>query len=254
MVERATNAAFSASEAVSHQSHSVRRKPNRWPPPVQYAVHHRGQECHHDAASVCDQEVWVVLGPGKQSPPRGSLGDSLLVEIANHSLALQAGLLLSVKNTASISLTAVVLPIISQLLLKIGMPPTIKDWWIVRVSAVISVAAALAMGLAPTVALFVSAMVFGESSGGLQAALRSVVTELVDQSHVALVMTVLSMSLTVSEMVAGPLMAETFKLGMELGGVLIGMPYLVSAALLSVGAVLLIWASMPRQAKITLEV
>lgn len=118
------------------------------------------------------------------------------------------------------------------------MAPLIKDWWILRVSAIIGVVGSLAMGLAPTVPLFISAMVFNEFGCGLQAALRAIIITLVDQTQTALVMTVMGMFFTVSEMVVGPLMAETFKLGMNLGGVWVGMPYIASAAMLSITTVL----------------
>ncbi|ATY64237.1 MFS transporter [Cordyceps militaris] len=130
----------------------------------------------------------------------------------------KASLLIGIKYAVSIGLTAIVLPTLSQVLLKTGMAPHIKDWWIVRVSAMIGVLGALAMGMAPTVELFISALIFTEFGGGLQVALRGLVTELVDQSHIALVMTVLGMFMTISEMVAGPLMAQMFKVGMDWGG------------------------------------
>lgn len=139
------------------------------------------------------------------------------------------------------------LPVVSQVMLNFGMPPIMKDWWIVRVSAIVSVPETLTIGIAPTIVLFIGAIVFAEFGGGLQAALRSVVTELVDQTHMALVMTVLSMSFTVSEMVAGPLMAQTFKVAMDLGGLWIRMPYIVSAMILSVGTVLLLCVPISRR-------
>lgn len=132
-------------------------------------------------------------------------------------------------------------------MLKIGMTPLIKDWWILRVSAVIGVLGSLAMGMADTIPLFISAMIFAECGGGLQAALSGIVTQLVDQTHIALVMTVLSMFFTISEMVAGPLMAQMFRVGMDLGGAWIGMPYIASAAILSVGTVLVIFAPIGRR-------
>ncbi|EJP67264.1 MFS transporter [Beauveria bassiana ARSEF 2860] len=157
---------------------------------------------------------------------------------ANLGICSQAGLLIGVKQATSLTLTALALPALSQFLLRIGMAPLVKDWWIVRVSAVISVVGSLAMGLAQTVQLFIGAMMFAECGIGLQAALRGLVTELIDETHIALVMTVLSLFMTISEMVAGPLMAQMFKVGMDWGGVWVGMPYLASAAMLSVGAVL----------------
>ncbi|KAJ3484894.1 hypothetical protein NLG97_g6947 [Lecanicillium saksenae] len=131
----------------------------------------------------------------------------------------KAGLIAAVKNVASLVLTVAILPAVSQLLLKSGMAPLFKDWWIARASALISAVGMLVTGMAPTIPLFIAALVFTECGGGLQPALCSVVTELVDKRHVALVMTVLSISLTVSEMVAGPVMAQTFNAGLYLGGI-----------------------------------
>ncbi|XWW94538.1 hypothetical protein V2A60_002481 [Cordyceps javanica] len=110
----------------------------------------------------------------------------------------EAGLLLSIKSMTSMVLTAFVLPAVSQLLLKLGKPPIVKDTWILRISAVICVVGLVAMGAAPTMELFIGAMIFHECGYGLQALLRSVATELIDETHMALLMTVLNMSFTVA--------------------------------------------------------
>ncbi|TQV90795.1 MFS transporter [Cordyceps javanica] len=112
---------------------------------------------------------------------------------------LIAGLLLSIKSMTSMVLTAFVLPAVSQLLLKLGKPPIVKDTWILRISAVICVVGLVAMGAAPTMELFLGAMIFHECGYGLQALVRSVATELIDETHMALLMTVLNMSFTRSK-------------------------------------------------------
>lgn len=148
---------------------------------------------------------------------------------------------------------AVILPGVSELLVRSGMAPLSKDWWMMRASAVISAGGLLAMGLAPTMPLFVAAMVFSELGGGLQAALRSVVTQLVDKTHIALVMTALSMAFSISEMLAGPMMAETFKIGMGLGGMWVGLPYIACAGLLAVGTLMVLCVPISRPAKVAVE-
>ncbi|KAG8410217.1 hypothetical protein J3458_018253 [Metarhizium acridum] len=72
----------------------------------------------------------------------------------------KAGVLMTIKKVASISLATVVLPAASQLISRIGMAPLIKDWWILRASAVIGAVGSLAMAMAPTVLLFIAAIVF----------------------------------------------------------------------------------------------
>lgn len=129
------------------------------------------------------------------------------------------------------------------------MPAFIKDWWIVRVSAVISVLGALGMGLAPTASLFIAAMIFGEMGGGMMLALRSMLTEMIDQTNVALLMTMLSVFMTVSELISGPLLAQMFHVGMKWGGAWIGMPFFTCAVMLAVGTVMVICVPVGRLGK-----
>ena len=162
---------------------------------------------------------------------------------------MQAPLVTTIQGVAGLVLTALLLPAISQMLLKTGMPAFIKDWWIVRVSAVISILGTLGMGLAPTASLFIAAIIFGQMGGGMMLALRSMLTELVDQTNVALLMTMLGVFITVSEMIAGPLLAQMFHVGMKWGGIWIGMPFFTSAAMLAVGTAMVIFVPVGRLGK-----
>lgn len=161
----------------------------------------------------------------------------------------QAALISTVRDVASLLLLAVVLPSASHLLLKTGMLPLDKDWWLVRVSIVISVLGSLSMGLSPTAPLFVAAMTFAQFGAGMTLPLRSMLTELIDQTHVALLMTVMSAFATVSEIFAGPLFAQLFHVGMEWGGMWIGMPYFAATVSLSVAAAMVIFAPVGRPSR-----
>jgi len=153
----------------------------------------------------------------------------------------QAGLLLTVKGVSSLVMTAVLLPTLSQLLLsKGGMVPLVKDWWIVRGSAVISALAFLVMGLAPTPPFFIAGLVFSELAGAMYLGVRSMLTELVDPTHTALLMTVSGVFMIMSELLAGPLLALFFRAGMGLGGMWLGLPFFVAAAMLGISATLVI--------------
>ncbi len=136
------------------------------------------------------------------------------------------------------------------MLLKTGMASLVKDWWLVRVSAVIGAVGALSMGLSPTAPVFVVTMTLAQFGTGMMLALRSMLTELVDQTHVALLMTVLSAFATVSDIFAGPLIAQLFHVGMEWGGMWIGMPYFAASAALSVGAAMIIFAPIGRHVRL----
>ncbi|CAK7275358.1 hypothetical protein SEPCBS119000_006651 [Sporothrix epigloea] len=162
----------------------------------------------------------------------------------------KAGLLITAKGLTTLVLTAVLLPLVSHLLLtKGGMVPLIKDWWIIRGSAVIGVLASLAMGLSPTSSLFVASLVFNSLGGGMYLVLRSMLTELVDPTHVALLMTASGLFLTISELISGPLLAQLFRLGLELGGVWLGLPFFASAAMLTVSAIMVFCVPIGRIAR-----
>ncbi|CAK7275359.1 hypothetical protein SEPCBS119000_006652 [Sporothrix epigloea] len=162
----------------------------------------------------------------------------------------ESGLLDTVRELTTLVLTAILLPLVSYLLLtKGGMVPLIKDWWIVRGSAVIGVLAYLAMGLSPTSLLFVASMVFKSLGAGMFLVLRSMLTELVDPTHVALLMTASGLFLTISELISGPLLAQLFRLGLELGGVWLGLPFFASAAMLTVSATMVFCVPIGRIAR-----
>lgn len=143
------------------------------------------------------------------------------------------------KSLISIGLTALVLPVISQLLLtKAKLPPLIKDKWIVVGSAAMLTLGSGCITIATTSALFITSLVIFQLGCGFEFAFRGLTTELVDESHVAMLFTAQSVFMTLSEVAAGPVLAGLYRKGLDLGGFWLSMPFLVSTFLFATTTVI----------------
>jgi hypothetical protein len=82
---------------------------------------------------------------------------------------------------------------------------------------------------------------------GFTPAARSLVTTMVDPSHVGLLYTTISVLDTLGGLVAGPAVSFAFRKGLRLGGPWIGLPFLVSAGLF-VAVAAVVWVVRVRPA------
>lgn len=58
---------------------------------------------------------------------------------------------------------------------------------------------------------------------------KSVVTRMVEQKHLATIFTTISVLSSLGSLIGAPLLAYAFKQGMKLGGVWVGMPFLIAS-------------------------
>lgn len=93
------------------------------------------------------------------------------------------------------------------------------------------------MGLAPTVGVGICAMIVWTLGAGFSSLTRSLITTLVDQQHVGRLYAAISIVETTGMLVAGPIMAGLYALGLKWGGVWQGMPFLCLAVIAVVAGV-----------------
>lgn len=159
----------------------------------------------------------------------------------------QAGLLASVKAVANFAGVALILPAISQFLLKKGSFSAVrKDMWLLRISIVAQVFGSVLSAVAPTGKAFVAAVSIFELSKGYLPAALSVVATLVDGKHQSLVYVTSSIMQALGSIVAGPLLAEMFNLGLKWGRAWYGLPF-AFAGLLQLVAAVIVFASRQRK-------
>ncbi|QDS76985.1 hypothetical protein FKW77_005832 [Venturia effusa] len=92
----------------------------------------------------------------------------------------------------------------------------------------------LMIALAPTIPLLMVAMTLNSFGWGLALFLRSLMTSLVEEHHIARLNTLVGVVDTMGFLVGSPFLAWAFGKGLELGGWLTGLPFLICAGALAV--------------------
>jgi len=80
------------------------------------------------------------------------------------------------------------------------------------------------------------------TASGMQSVLRSIITSSISPTDISIVYSVFTILHVLSGSLAGPLYSGTFSAGMKLGGVWLGLPFLVGGglALLALGGIVLV--------------
>lgn len=163
------------------------------------------------------------------------------------------GYVQSAFGAAQLVQSLVILPWLSRALMKsTKLRPADeihRDLSIARWSAVISLLAALVLGLAPTLAAFIFGLFVMSLGTGLFSLIRSLMSTYVDPIHRSRLFGLVSMVEIVGQIYAQPMLAELFKIGMRLGGEWIGLPYLGLAILVAVVTGLLLFVRVSPEAE-----
>lgn len=175
-----------------------------------------------------------------------TLGRSLPVVLdkyANRRYGLswaEVGLLGSVRSFVALGTTAVVLPLVDVLLRKkLRISLAAKDMWLVRGSILIMLLGSICVGLSKSTVMFVlSLAVFGLGSG-YEFAMRGLLAQIAGDS-IATVYTTMSLMETIGELIAGPMLARLYRVGLGWGGDWIGLPLFAIAGLFTVAAII-VW-------------
>lgn len=155
----------------------------------------------------------------------------------------QAGLLNSAKAASNFAGVAVILPALSNFLLKRNSFSAVrKDMWLLRVSIIAQIVGSVSSAVAPTGKSFVAAVSIFELSKGYLPAALSVIATLVDDRHQSLVYVTSSIMQAIGSIVAGPLLAEAFNLRIRWGRSWYGLPF-AFAGLLQLIAALIVFTS-----------
>jgi len=152
---------------------------------------------------------------------------------------VQAGLLVSVNALGCLVPIVIIVPLASRALTKLSIPALVKDLWIARISAVCLVIGTFGVGLAPTAALMVIGLVVSAFGFGYGPAMRSLLTATVGSDQVAMLYGMMGLLQNTGLIIAGPLIAVEFRVGLEWGGFWVGLPFLAAGCLCSVAAVII---------------
>jgi hypothetical protein len=175
--------------------------------------------------------------------------DILLQYISTrYALSLsQATVLISIRSGLVMLLCLIILPAVNHLFRKcLNFSPQRSDLILSRASLIALALGFFFIALAPSVPLLVTAMVINTFGFGLTLFLRSLLTSLVEAHHVARLNTFIAVFDTTGLMFGSPLLAYLFEKGIELGGLWLGLPFLVCAGVLALIGIILSAISIGR--------
>jgi len=133
--------------------------------------------------------------------------------------------LLSMRAFINLILLLLILPGLSNLLLRIHLTSRGKDLLIARVSIVLLAGGGLIIAASPTIGLTISGLIIFTLGMGFFAICRSLVTSCVDQQHVARLYAALAVIEACGSFAAAPLFAALYNVGLNWKGAWIGLPF-----------------------------
>lgn len=115
-----------------------------------------------------------------------------------------------------------------------------KDMWMARACIVAMVVGYLGVSVAPNSAILLTSLSISSFAAGYEFILRSLLGQAAYGHNVATVYTAMSVLETSSLLVSGPVLAATFRLGLQWGGPWLGIPFVVAALLVGFGGLILL--------------
>lgn len=132
-----------------------------------------------------------------------------------------------------------IMPLISQVLNKTGMPPIIKDAQISRYAMLLTTVSAFGIGIASTFYAILPFLPLSTFRAVSRASLNSLLPSLAGPERTGALYSVMAVLDSIGMMIAAPATAAIFKSGLRLGGIWIGLPYILSGVLMMISTAIL---------------
>jgi hypothetical protein len=159
----------------------------------------------------------------------------LIVQYASNRFSwsiARASSLITLKGIVNLVTLLFILPWLSAWLNQhLHLSPAAKDLRIVQGSAWILTLGSTIMAVSNHPTIFIAGVSLHACGWGFYSALRSLAMELVSPSQVGIVNTSIGFAQSTGSLVSGPILAATFRWGMQKDGLLVGLPYMVAAGL-----------------------
>lgn len=162
-----------------------------------------------------------------------------------HWSLAQANMLVSSRPTVSVPVFLWVLPYLKRRVLSPRKTATEKDLWLARASILFLTVGTLGIGLSPSIATLVPAMIIQTSGSGFMFLARSIVTTLVERDETARLYTVVEILQSVGNIVASLSITGVFQLGLRLGGFWIGLAWMMTSTLFCMVGASIWWFKLP---------
>ncbi|KAF7951967.1 uncharacterized protein EAE97_001464 [Botrytis byssoidea] len=152
-----------------------------------------------------------------------------------------ASLILSLRALINILLLLFLIPFLSSLLItKFHFSSTHKDLLLARISSLFLILGALIIAISPSLHLTIIGLIIYTLGTGFVSLVRSLITRLVDQKHVARIFAMIAVVETSSALLTGPAVAGLYELGLVWRGEWtgwLGLPFVGLAVVCGVGSV-----------------
>ncbi|OKL63828.1 hypothetical protein UA08_01092 [Talaromyces atroroseus] len=149
----------------------------------------------------------------------------------------QASFWLTYRNVVNLVLLSTILPGVSTVLLRHGFNAGRKDIWISRASILCLAVGAFVIGLAPVLPIMVTGLTIFALGHGFVPAVLSLATPYIEPGHIGLLYTAMTIGEAIGKLANEPLLAGSFELGMRVGGLLLGLPFVATGIMLTITAV-----------------
>ncbi|KAH0369008.1 MFS general substrate transporter, partial [Aureobasidium melanogenum] len=136
-------------------------------------------------------------------------------------------MLLTVRAGVTIAMFLFVQSCVYKLLANAGVSGQKRDLLLTRGSAGLMLVGWATIGFSPNAIFFTASLMIATMGNGFPVFLRSFLTGLVEPNRVAELYTIVGVVDTLGLMIGGPLLAWLFQRGMQLGGVFVGLPFVV---------------------------
>lgn len=160
---------------------------------------------------------------------------TLLIQYASkkfHWSIARASLLVSLRGCVTLANFFVLMPILSYVVVKcFHLEAKWKDLRLSQGSGLVSILGFLFMFIAGSPVALIFGCVLLSLGSAFSVTCRSFITALVLPDHVGTLYSAAALIQSVGVLVAGPLLAYTFRLGLHLGGTWLGLPFLAAAIL-----------------------
>ncbi|KAL2016178.1 hypothetical protein VTK56DRAFT_4096 [Thermocarpiscus australiensis] len=165
-----------------------------------------------------------------------------------------ASIVLAIRSAGSLVTLLVLLPVAGWLCVqRLGMAGMDKDLWLGRWSGIVMIAGSLLIAAAANGLFFSFGLVLFALGSGMSGLIRSLLNALVEEHHVGTVNTLAGFMEVVGMTVVGPLLAESLKVGLDMGGAWEGLPFITAGLFFLVSTAILWSFRLPNRRQTSIE-
>lgn len=156
---------------------------------------------------------------------------------------------MTIKTCVQLTLMVVLLPLLAHVLQKAKVSPFNRDVWVARMSLVLAAAGYAMVGLANSLPLLVTGLVVYGLSNGAEATIRSLIASSATNVGTGVLFSLMSIIQGTGILISGPIMAASFRAGLRLGKVWLGLPLLIASGLMAITALVFFIVPLRKRAE-----